>query len=106
MNLTEKKSDSFVQKNDTRKDLLQEGNPSFMIEVRRVTHSVFFFRATRLQRALYYCLIRSTYFQTVGSRTAAKAIFNMSPGMKGYSPKSRTGLSQPMKLPSQIKPDV
>ena len=89
------------------KDFLQEGSPSIMIEVRRSMQSVYFlFRTAWLQCALCYCFIRSTYFQTVGSRTAARAIFNKSPGMKGYIPKSRTGLSQPMKLPSQIKPDV
>ena len=91
----------------TQKDFLQEGSPSIMIEVSIVMQSVFYlFRTALLQGALCYCFIRSTYFQTVGSRTAAMAIFNKSPGMKGYSPKSRTGLSQPMKLPSQIKPDV
>ena len=96
---------SRMCKYDTRKDFLQEGSPSIMIEVRRAIQSVFF-RTAWLQRALCYFFIRSTYFQTVGSRTTARAIFNKSPGMKGYRPKSRTGLSQPMKLPSHIKPDV
>ena len=90
---------------DTRKDLLQEGSPLIMIEVKRAIKSGFF-QTTWFQLALYYYFILTTYFQTVGRRTTARAIFNKSPGMKGYSPSSRTGLSQPMKLPSQIKPDV
>ena len=53
-----------------------------------------------------YSFIRLTYFQTEGSRATARAIFSKSPGMKGYKPKSRTGLSHPMKFPSHIKPNA